>query len=208
MDFGAGVDFGRAGEGGFEVGLAGSEVEPGGSVDGDGTEAILVDGFQEGGDDGDFLVGGDEVEEFGADGVDAGELLVSGPGGEFLADVEDAIFFDVEVEVGAGGEGGEGGEVVGVLVGLDEFSEGEVAEDVSVVDEEGFAGDPGGDVFDAAAGFEEDFFVEESEGHSPVGFCGEGLFPGVGEVVGVDGDFFNSGGAAMVEGVGDEGAVE
>ena len=61
---------------GGEVGGAGAKIQPAGlAFDEVGSEPALFDQFKEGGDDGDFLVGRDEIKDFGIDGVDAGELM-------------------------------------------------------------------------------------------------------------------------------------
>jgi hypothetical protein len=57
----------------------------------------------------------------------------------------------------------------------DEFFEGKGGEDVAVVDEEGFVRDPGLDVFEAAAGFEEGWFVEDIDGVSAPEAVGGGV---------------------------------
>ena len=113
----------------------------------------MPDGFEKGGDDGDFFVFGDEVEEVGVDAVDAGELMGAFAAVELAVDVGDFSAIEGEVLGGAGGTDGEGGVVVGRHVAGDEFVDTDVGEDVAVIDEDGFVADPGGDVFNAAACF-------------------------------------------------------
>lgn len=60
---------------GFEVGLACAEVEPVALVGVKSGELSLGGEFEEGGDDGDFFVSRDEVENLRADAVDASELM-------------------------------------------------------------------------------------------------------------------------------------
>lgn len=76
----------------------------------------------------------------------------------------------------------------------DELVDGDVGEDVAIVDDERIVPDEGGDVFDAAAGFEENFFVEEVELDSTIETLREGAVPLFVQVMGVDGDFLNAGG--------------
>jgi hypothetical protein len=82
---------GGAGEGGvgFEVDIAAAEVPPMAFVGEDGADGLFVaDEVEEDGDDGLLFPGGEVLEEFGADDVDAGEL-VSGSGGVGAEAVED-----------------------------------------------------------------------------------------------------------------------
>ena len=120
------------------------------------------------------------------------------------AEKGDAIALDGDVGVlvrGRDGEWGaerEGGLVAGPAVGVEEFLEREVGEDVRVVDEDRLVVDPRLDVLDAAAGFEEDRFVEEGEGGAAVSRVGKGGGPRPGDVVGVDGEVVEAGGEAVV----------
>lgn len=110
-------------------------------------------------------------------------------------------------------------------MGSDQFFERNGGEDVAVVDEEGFVRDPGLDVFEAAAGFEEGWFVEEIDGVSAPEAVGGGVavegsegggvrvrvaegLPDIGQVVGVYGEAGDSGVEASVEDPVGEGAVE
>lgn len=172
-----------------------------------GSEFAAFDEFEKGGDDRDFFVGRDEVEDFGVDDVDAGELVGAGLGVDFSVDVSDLVAIEGEMESGAVVLDGEGGGVVGAHVAGDEAVDGEVGDDVSVVNEDGVAIDPIGDIFNASAGFEEIGFVEEGELGPAIGAIGEGLGPRFVEVMGIDGKVGDASGKAVVEGVGDEGAV-
>ena len=90
----------------------------------------------------------------------------------------------------------------------DEFFDSYVGEDVAVVDEEGILSDEGGDVFDAATGFEENFFVEEVELEPAIGAVGEGAVPFFMEVMGVDGYFLDAGREQVVESMGGHGTMK
>jgi len=215
VDGGVGVEGGACGAGGegeeavgAEVGLAGAQVEPIAIVEDAGPEAAGGGELEEGGDDGDFFARGNEGEDVGLEAVDAGELVGAGVDAPGVAEIDDAVALHGDVAVGAGGAEGEGGFVAGGSVGGEKLGEGEVGEDVAIVDKKRFFVDPRFNIFDAAAGFEEEIFVEKGEGGVTVAAGGEGGGPGVGEVVGVDGEVGEAGSEAVVEGVGDEGAVE
>jgi hypothetical protein len=164
--------------------------------------------FQEGGDDGDFFVGRDEGEDFGVEAVDAGELMGAIGVVELAVDIGDFATLDGEMAVGAVAADGKGGGVVGGEVAGDEFVDAEIGEDVAVVNEEGFVTDEVGDVFDAAAGFEEVWLVEELQCHAAIALVAKGFLPLFMEVVGIDGDVENAGLGEVIEGMHREGAVE
>ena len=93
------------------------------------------------------------------------------------------------------------------------WGEGEVGEDVAVVDEEGasfaeLGGKEVGDIGDAAGGFEEDRFIAEGEGAGAVAGTGEAVLVGFRAVMGIDDELVDPDAAEVVEGVGDERAVE
>lgn len=193
---------------GFEVGFAGAKVEPMPLVGVEGSEFSLGGEIEKGGYDRDFFVGGNEVENRGADTVDAGELMGACCDAEFVADVGDLVVSHCEVRGGALGANSEGGGVGACFVGGDEVGDSDVGQDVAVVDEKGVVADEGGDVLDAASGFEEVFFVEEVKVDSAIASLGEGSLPLFVQVMGVDGDFFDSGREEVVEGMSRHGAMK
>lgn len=205
---GIGRDFGSEGKRGLKIGLAGSKVEPlRVSFDVIGSELAPLDEFEEGRDDGDFFVGRDKVEDFGVDDIDSRELVGAGLSVHESANVGDAMAVDGNVESGAVVPDRQCGGIVGRHVSGDEPVDGEVGDNIAVVDEDGVSIDPVGDVFDTASGFEEDGFVEKCELGPPVSSIREGLFPLFMEVMGVDGEISNSGLETVIENVCDEGTV-
>lgn len=89
----------------------------------------------------------------------------------------------------------------------DEPVDREVGDDVTIVNEDGVALDPIGDVFNTATSFEEGRFVEERQLGSAIGSLRESFLPCFVEVMSVDGEVGNSGIEAVVEDVGDERAI-
>lgn len=89
----------------------------------------------------------------------------------------------------------------------DEPVDGEVGDDVTIVNEDGVALDPIGNIFNAATSFEEVRFVEERQLGSAIGSLRESFLPCFVEMMSVDGEVGNSGIEAVVEDVGDERAV-
>lgn len=193
---------------GFEIGLAGAEVEPMPGVSVEGAELALSGEDQKGGDDRDLFVRGDEVEDLRIDAVDSGELVAALGDLQHVADVDDLRTTDGEVLARAVGSGGEGRGVFGSGVAGDELVDPDVGEDVPVVDQDGIACDEGLDVLDATAGLEEVFFVEKVKLEVLIATQRESAFPFLVQVVGVDGDFFNACRGEVIEGVGGEGTVE
>ena len=169
---------------------------------------MLFRQVEKGGDDGDFFGGGNAVEDGSIDAVDSGELMVARGDPELVADVGHLIVGDGEVGGGAFAAHGEGGGVVRGEVGGDELVDADIGEDVAVVDEDGFGPDEGGDVLDAAAGFEKVFLVKKVELDAAVFGVGEGAVPFLMKVVGIDRDLGDAGGVQMVEGMGGHGAVK
>ena len=182
------------GEVGVEIGGAVAEVPPVAFVEDESANAMAgFNEFEEDGDDGFFFAGGEPVEEGGADHVDAGEEVGAVvAGAEEVADVEQEACLGIDGDVGggAGGAEGEGDEIAAVVVMFDEGVEGDVGEDVAVVDEEGVgAVEEVADVGDAAGGFEAvGGFIAEVEGDVRVTGGGEGFGVSVREVMGVDDD--------------------
>jgi len=86
----------------------------------------------------------------------------------------------------------------------DETVDGEIGNDVTIVNEDRVVPDPVGDVFDAASGLQKDGFVEEGEFGSAVGEIWEGCVPGFVKVMGVDGEVGDASRHAVVQHVGDE----
>ena len=68
----------------------------------------------------------------------------------------------------------------------DEAVDGEVGDDVAIVDENRVVIDPLLDVFNAASGFEKDGLMKEGQGGSSVGSVGKSSVPCFGEMVGID----------------------
>jgi len=149
---------------------------------------------------------------------------------EKAADVGDAVAIDGDVGVGSGASQTERDGRAESEMGGNEAVEAEIGQDVGVVDEDGLVADPGFDVLQASAGFEEDRFVEEGDRRVAVdrsggrgraqrieggrrrravisGGVGEEPDPFFGEMVGVDGEFADSGVEGVVESVCDEGPV-
>ena len=147
---------------GLEVGVAGAEVEPVTLVGVEGSELFFFRQVEKGGDDGNFFVGRNAVEDGGVEAVDSGELMGAVGDAEFVANVGHLIVGDGKMSGGTFAAHREGGSVVRSEVGGDEFVDGDIGEDVAVVDDDGIVRDEGGDVLDAATGFEEVFLVEKS----------------------------------------------
>lgn len=131
---------------------------------------------------------------------DLGFVIASG---EAAAELE--IVVEEELTGGFARLDGEGGESLMVFVELEHGGEIDGAEDVDVVEEEGFVEifwileeKPGGS-FEAAAGVEEDFFAGNFDAHAEVfvGFqVGDDL---IGEVVDIEDDFGDVGSAEAGE---------
>ena len=187
VDLRGGVDFWSHFKAGFTVGLARSEIEPPRfAFDEVGAELIALDQFQKGRDYGDFLSGGNEIENFRVNTIDSRELMGSGQFGDFAVNVGDSAALDGEVESGSVGLHRERGGIIRAHVARDKAVNWEVGDDVAIVYENWVTIDPRFDVFDAAAGFEEDGLMEEGQGGSAVGSVGKSHIPGFGEMVGVD----------------------
>lgn len=161
----------------------------------------------ESGNDGDFLLRWDQVEDFGVDDVNSRELM-----GSFLlmdqaADVGDAAAVDREAQVGTVILHGQCCGIVGSHVCGHEPVDGEVGDDVSIVNQDRISFDPTCDVFNAAAGFEEFCFVKKGKAGPAVFPVRKGFVPGLVQVVGVDGKVGDSGLKTVIENVSDEGTV-
>ena len=193
---------------GFEVGVAGSEVEPVALVGVVGSELLFFCQIEKGGDDGDFFVGWQAVENGGVDAVDSGKLVGAVGDSELVANVADFVSRNSEMFAWALTADGEGGDVVRSQVGGNELVDADVGEDVAVVDDDGLVRDEGSDVLDAATGFEKVFLVEKVEFDPAILGVGEGSVPFLMKVVGIDGDFGNASGEKVVKGVGGHGAVK
>ena len=72
---------------------------------------------------------------------------------------------------------GEGRALVRGLVLGNELVDANVGEDVTVVDEQGFVIDEGGNIFDATAGLEKDLFVKKVKLNAAVGTFGKSAIP-------------------------------
>ena len=193
---------------GLEVGVAISKVEPMTVVEKSAAEGALSHEFHEGRNHGALLLGWNEIEDLRVDAVNAGELMSARGDSEEMTDVDDLLSIERDAEGLSSGADSEGGDIFGGLVGCKELLKPAIGEDIAVVDENGVCTDPLCDVFDASAGFEEFIFVEKGEGGLAIASLGKKGGPGFGEVVGIDGEIRDSGSEALVEGVGDEGAVE
>lgn len=77
-----------------------------------GSQFAAFDEFEEGRDDGDFFVGGDEIEDFGVDDIDSGELVGTGLAVNLATDIGDAVAFHGEMKGRAVALNGEGCGVV------------------------------------------------------------------------------------------------
>ncbi len=214
FDDGIGIDVclgrnpGFRGEAGLKVGLTGAKIEPlRGSPDVIGTEFTAFDEFEEGRNDRDLFVWGDQVEDFGIDDINPRELVGSGLAGDQAADVGDAVAFKGEMKGGAVILDGEGGGVVGGHVAGDEAVDGQVGDDVPVIYKDRVSLDPVGDVFDSTPGFKEIGFMEESEFGSAIGSIGKRFLPGFVEVMSVDCEVSDPGVETVVEDVGDKRAI-
>ena len=208
VDLRGGVDFWSQFKAGPEVGLARSEIEPARfAFDEVGAELIALDQFQKGRDHGDFLSGGNEIENFRVDTIDSRELMASGQFRDFAVNVGDSAALDGEVESGSVGLHRERGGIIRAHVARDKAVDWEVGDDVAIVDENRVAIDPLFDVFDAAAGFEEDGLMEEGQGGSAVGSVGKSPIPGFGEMVGVDRKVGDARRDAVIHHMGDQGPV-
>jgi hypothetical protein len=226
MDLGGGVDAllfglgavggegGGIGEGGMgiEVDVAASEVPPVSFVGEDGADAALfADEFQENGDDGFFFSRGEVLEELGADDVDAGELEAFGMAGfEKVADIGDLAGVGVPGDMlGVTGTAEDESDEVAVLaVVIEGGLEGEIGEDIAVIDDEGIVAEEVGDVGDAAGGFEEDGFEAEIDGGIAVDIVWEGVVVFFGVMVCIDDEILDTDLEEVVEGVADEGFLE
>ena len=137
-------------------------------------------------------MGGDEVENLRADAIDAGELMAPFRDAQFVANVSHKFILHGEVLCRAIRTDGESSDVLRGFVLGNELVDGDVGEDVAIVDNERIVSDEGGDVLNAATGFEEDFFVEEVKLDSTVVTLWEGAVPFFMEVVSIDGHFFGA----------------
>ncbi len=202
------VDFGRHGEAGFEVGLAGAEIEPlRASLDVVGSEFAPFDEFEEGGNDGDFLVCWDEVEDFGIDAIDSGELVSASLSVHLAANVGDFVTIEGEMKGWAVILSCKGGDIVGGHVAGHETVDGEIGDDVTIVNEDGVSIDPLRDVLNASSGFEKNGFVKKGEFCTAISSIGESLAPGLVKMMGVDGKISDPGGDAVIKDMGHEGAI-
>ena len=205
VDLRGGVDFRSHFKAGFKVGLALSEIEPARfAFDEIGAELIALDQFQKGRDHGDFLSGGNEIENFRVDTIDSRELVGSGQFRDFAVNVGDSAALNGEVESGSVGLHRERSGIIRAHVARDKAVDWEVGDDVAIVDKNRVTIDPLFDVFDAAAGFEEDGFMEEGQGGSAVGSVWESHIPGFGEMVGVDRKVGDAGRDAVIHHMGDQ----
>ena len=193
---------------GLEVGVASAEVEPVTLVGVEGSKLFFFRQVEKGGDDGNFFVGRNAVEDGGVEAVDSGELMVACGDAEFVANVGHLIVGDGKMSGGTFAAHREGGRVVRSEMGGDEFVDGDIGEDVAVVDDDGIGPDEGGDVLDAATGFEEVFLVEKVEFDAAILGIGEGAVPFLVQVVGIDGDFGDSSGEKVIKGVGGHGTMK
>lgn len=172
-----------------------------------GSELAPFDELEEGGDDGDLFVGWDEIEDFCVEDVDPGKLVCAGLPVNETSNVGDAMAIDGNMERGAVVLDSQGGGVVGRHVPGDEAIDGEIGDNVAIVDKDGVAIDPIGNVFDAASGFEEDGFMKEGKLGSAVCSIGKGLFPLLVKMMGVDCKIRDPCFETVIESVGDEGPV-
>jgi hypothetical protein len=188
--------------------VLGGEVEIG--VD-DGEDAGLVDLREEAGGEDVDAGEGEWLERFG--GADDFERLVVA---NFWADAAAGeLEVVVEQEVAPGGAvlDGEGGEGLRFIVGLDHAREIDGADNVDVVEKEGFVEasrvfeeKPGG-FFEAAAGVEEDFFARDLDAHVEIIFGFEVVKELIGEMVDVEDEFGDALGAEAGDGDFEEGAA-
>ena len=73
---GGGMDFRSHAKAGLQISFACAEIEPPGfAFDVIGAELASFDQFEKGGNDGDFFIGGNEIENFGINAIDSGELV-------------------------------------------------------------------------------------------------------------------------------------
>ena len=98
--------------------------------------------------------------------------------------------------------------MIGMVVRLEQGCEGEVGEDIAVVDEEGIGREEVGDVVDPAAGLEQDRFVAEGDRDAGVGRIWKGAPVLVGVVVGVDDELAKPRASEVFEGEFDQRPTE
>lgn len=213
---------------GGEVALGVAEIEPLAIVEHHRAESADPGEFEKGRDHRDFALA-DEIEQTGGKHIDPGKHVGPGGAAEHFADVSDLAIVMGDVFGGSGRAQGEGGEISRCLVGGDQRGQREGGENVAIVDEDRVAGDPFGDVADAAAGFQQLRFMEKVDGAvlpktrlrgqaiSPaqVGLrprtlaqSPERVGPGGGQMVGVDRKFLDPGERAGLGGPFDHGAVK
>lgn len=191
-------------ETGFEIALAFAEIEPRALLHVIGSELLFRNQLEKRGNHGDFFVIGNQIEDFGVNTVNAGELVSPRFTVDHSFDVRDLVSLKGEVLGRTILPDGQGGDVVPHHVSRDELIEGEVGENVSIVNEGGIVSHPLGDIFDAPPGFEKVGLVEEAQAGTAIGRIGEGGGPRLWKMVGVDRDLNNPGLDEMVHGMGDQ----
>ena len=89
----------------------------------------------------------------------------------------------------------------------DEAVDGEIGDDIAIINKDRFAIDPVSDVFNAATCFEKDGFVEEGELGSAIGSVRKCLSPRFMKVMSVDCKVVQASGDAVIHDMSDEGAI-
>ncbi len=191
-------------ETGFEIALAFAEIEPRALLHIIGSELFFRNQLEKRGNHGDFFVIGNQIEDFGVNTVNTGELVSPRFAVDHSFDVRDLVSLKGEVLGRTILPDGQGGDVVPHHVSRDELIEGEVGENVSIVNEGGIVSHPLGDIFDAPPGFEKVGLVEEAQAGTAIGRIGEGGGPCLWKMVGVDRDLNNPCLEQMVHGMGNQ----
>lgn len=193
---------------GLEINFPASEVPPVAIVGEDGADAVFVlDEIEEDGDDGFLFAGSEMLEEAGADDIDTGELEGGGRiGAEPVVNIGDlagrGIPGDVEGVTGAAQD--ERHRIAALAMIIDGGLEGDIREDIAIVDEEWFVADEVSDVGNPAGGFKEDGFEAKGDRSLAIGMAGKRVVVFLGAMVGIDDEIANPGVEEMIEGVADE----
>lgn len=119
----------------LEVGVPRAEVEPVPFVGRKGSEFALGSELQKGGDDGDFFVCGNQVQNGGFQTVNSGELVASFCYSEAIANVGDETIVDSEVPCRTIGSDRQCGSGRRIFVAGNQVRQVNIGENIAVVDE-------------------------------------------------------------------------